>query len=374
MLNVVKVRLYPKPKQIIMLHKTFGSCRKVHNLLLDAKIKAFECGDKLSAFDLIKRLPLMKNSADGTYLKEVDSTALQQSVKNIDVSYANFFRGAGFPTFKSKHNSRQSFKTTNPKIKDARLYLPKIGLLKMKGFREFDGKLISAVVSFNAGQYHASLTFDDKIEHPKPKHNGKTIGIDVGVKLFATLSSGEMIKPLELDKEIEQMKKAQKGLSRKKKGSKNRNKAKLKLQKVHLRISNKRKDFLHKLSKKITDENQIIKIEKLNIKNMTKSAVGTIQEPKKSSGKRGLNRTITQQSWGAFFVMLKYKAIKKGGEVIEVDPKYTSQKCSLCGHIEKNNRKDQANFKCVKCGFSLNADLNASVNIVNAVGLTVKAS
>jgi putative transposase len=114
--------------------------------------------------------------------------------------------------------------------------------------------------------------------------------------------------------------------------------------------------------------------EKLKIKNMTKSATGTVEEPKKSSGKRGLNRAITQQSWGLFFEMLKYKAEKKGGEVIEVDPKFTSQKCSCCGHISKENRKSQSKFRCVKCNFRLNADLNASLNILNTVGHMEKAS
>jgi len=202
----------------------------------------------------------------------------------------------------------------------------------------------------------------------------KCIGIDVGVALFATMSSGKMIRPLKLDREIKKMKKAQKSLSRKKKGSKNRTKAKQKLQKAHLKISNKRKDFLHKLSNEITSENQTIVIEKLKIKNMTKSATGTVEEPKKSSGKRGLNRVITQQSWGIFFEMLKYKAEKKGGEVIEIDPKFTSQKCSCCGHIAKDNRKSQSKFQCIQCNFKLNADLNASLNILNSVGHMEKAS
>ena len=170
------------------------------------------------------------------------------------------------------------------------------------------------------------------------------------------------------------MKKTQKSLLRKKKNSNNRTKAKQKLQKTHLKIANKRKDFLHKLSNKITSENQTIVIEKLKIKNMTKSATGTVKEPKKSSGKRGLNRLITQQSWGLFFEKLKYKAEQKGGEVIEVDPKFTSQKCSCCGHISKENRKTQSKFRCVKCNFKLNADLNASLNILNTVGHMEKAS
>jgi len=107
---------------------------------------------------------------------------------------------------------------------------------------------------------------------------------------------------------------------------------------------------------------------------MTKSAIGTVKEPKKSSGKRGLNRVITQQSWGLFFEMLKYRAERKGGEVIEVNPQFTSQKCSCCGHISKENRRSQSKFKCVKCNFRLNADLNASLNILNTVGHMEKAS
>jgi len=374
MLNVVKVRIYPNTKQTNIIHKTFGSCRLVHNLLLDAKIKAFECGDKLSSFDLIKRLVPMKKVVGGEFLKEVDSTALQQSVKNIDVSYKNFFRGAGFPSFRSKHNSRQSYKSTTSKVKENKLYLPKVGLVKMKGFRKFSGKIISCVVSFEAGQYHASLTFDDKIELPKPSHNNKLIGIDVGVTLFATLSNGDMIKPLDLKKEIIGMKKAQISLSRKIKGSKNRQKAKSELARRHLKITNKRKNFLHQISNRITNENQVIVIENLKIKNMSKKAKGSVENPNmRASAKSGLNRSITQQSWGMFFTMLKYKAIRKGGEVIKIDPKYTSQKCSKCGYISKENRQSQSKFVCLKCGFSINADVNASINIVGA-GYALKAS
>lgn len=380
MLNVVKVRIYPNTKQTVIIHRTFGSCRLVHNLLLDAKIKAFECGDKLSSFDLIKRLVPMKKVEGGEFLKEVDSTALQQSVKNIDVSYKNFFRrvkqggAVGFPSFKSKHNSRQSYKSTTSKIKENKLYLPKVGLLKMKGFRKFNGKIISCVVSLEAGQYHASLTFDDKIEHLKPTHNSKSVGIDVGVTLFATLSSGEMIEPLNLRKEIRKMKKAQKNLSRKIKGSKNRQKAKAKLSKKHLKITNKRKNFLHQTSNKITNDNQVIVVEDLKIKNMSKQAKGSVENPNmRASAKNGLNRSITQQSWGMFFAMLEYKAIRKGGEVIKIDPQFTSQKCSKCGHISKENRQSQSRFACKKCGFSINADINASINIVGA-GYALEAS
>jgi putative transposase len=343
--------------------------------MLEKKIKAYE-KDKtsLSCFSLIKELPIMKKT-NFDWLKEVDSTSLQQSIKNMEKAYQGFFKlKRGYPKFKSRHYSKQSYQTTIAKLKEDKLYLAKIGLIEMRGFRKFDGKLKTVTISKEANQYHASLLFDDGKEFKKPKHNGKKVGIDVGVALFATLSNGKMIKPLKLDRVIKKMKKSQKSLSRKKKGSNNRTKAKEKLQKAHLKIANKRKDFLHKLSNEITSENQTIVIEKLKIKNMTKSATGTLEEPKKSSGKRGLNRVITQQSWGLFFEMLKYKAEKKGGEVIEVDPKFTSQKCSCCGYISKENRKSQSKFRCVKCDFKLNADLNASLNILNTVGHMEKAS
>jgi len=377
MLNIVKVRLYPTDEQKEILAKTFGSVRFVYNNMLDKKIEAYK-KDKtsLSTFSLIKELPIMKKD-DYSWLKDVDSTSLQQSIKNMDKAYQGFFKqGNGFPKFKSKHNSKQTYQTTTAKLKEDGLYLSKVGIVEMRGFREFEGCLKTVTVSLEAEQYHASLLFDDGEEFVKPKHNGKRVGIDVGVALFATLSNGKTVKPLKLDKEISKMKKAQKSLSQKKKGSANRTKAKHKLQKAYLKIANKRKDFLHKLSNEITSENQTIVIEKLNIKNMTKSATGTVEEPKKSSGKRGLNRVITQQSWGLFFEMLKYKAERKGGEVIEIDPKYTSQKCSCCGHISKENRKSQSRFKCIKCDFKLNADLNASINILNTytVGHMEKAS
>jgi len=307
-LNIVKVRLYPSEEQKTILNKTFGSVRFVYNQMLEKKIKAYE-KDKtsLSCFSLIKELPIMKKT-NFDWLKEVDSTSLQQSIKNMEKAYQGFFKlKRGYPKFKSRHYSRQSYQTTIAKLKEDKLYLAKIGLIEMRGFRKIAGKLKTVSISFEANQYHASLLFDDGKEFKKPKHNGKKVGIDVGVALFATLSNGKMIKPLKLDRVIKKMKRVQKSLSRKKKGSNNRTKAKEKLQKAHLKIANKRKDFLHKLSNEITSENQTIVIEKLKIKNMTKSATGTVEEPKKSSGKRGLNRAITQQSWGLFFEMLKYK-------------------------------------------------------------------
>jgi len=365
MLRVVKVRLYPTEEQQNILAQTFGSTRFVYNYMLDKSIKAYQSTKKtLNVNALKKELPTMKKG-DFPWLKDVDSTSLQYTILNMEKAYKRFFNGGGFPKFKAKHDSRQSYQTTTARLLGDKLYLPKVKLVKMRGMRDFEGKLKTVTVSFEAGQYHASLLFDDGKEFVEPQHNGEVVGLDIGVVILATLSNGDMHQPLELDKELASIKKAQRSLSRKKKGSKNRAKAKRRLQRKHLKVVNKRKDFNHKLSNEITNENQVIVIEDLNIKNMTKNATGTVEEPKKSSGKRGLNRVITQQSWGEFFSMLKYKAILKGGEVIKVDPKYTSQECSCCGHISKSNRKSQSSFKCVKCGHTMNADLNASINIRN---------
>ena len=385
MLKVVKVRLYPNKEQQQLIHKTFGSCRFVYNQLLDAKIKAYECGDNLSAYELKKRLVPMKNSKDGEFLKEVDSTALQNSVLKIDIAYKNFFRRvknqqkAGFPKFKTKHNSYQSYQTSTASIKDNKLYLPKIGKVKAVFHRgEITGKIKTVTISYEAGQYHASINYEDGLEDGLQEvigsNNGKSIGIDVGVKVFVYTSDNQKIKHINLKKEIASVIKAQKSLSRKKKGSNNRAKAKAKLAKKHLKLRNKRNDFLHKVSKKLS-ENQTVAVENLRIKNMSKKAKGSIENPNmRASAKSGLNRSILQQSWGKFFELLEYKLKRNGGQLIRVEPKYTSLKCSRCGHVSKENRLTQAKFICTKCRYTANADYNASVNVLNAVGTTVKAS
>lgn len=395
MLNVIKVRLYPNKSQQSLIHQHFGSCRLVYNLLLDAKIKAFECNDNLSIYDLKKRLVPMKNVSKDGFLKLIDSTALQNSILTMDKAYKNFFRRvklgekSGFPKFKSKHNSRQSYQTSTAFIKDNKLYLPKIGFVKAIFHRDiiFD-KISTVTISFEANQFFASINYESSIESLKI-NSGKTIGIDVGIKVFAYTSENKAINPKRehnFTKDIEKMIRAQKELSRKKIGSKNRIKAKERLAKRHLKIKNKRNDFLHKITKELS-ENQTIKVEDLKIKNMSKQAKGSIQKEKslndfsnqdihkttklfvvenpnmRSSAKSGLNRMILQQSWGKFFELLEYKLKRNGGELIRVNPKNSSLTCSCCDNLDKKNRKTQAKFECTKCGFKANADYNASLNI-----------
>ena len=365
-MKAVKVRLYPNAEQQHIIASQIGAVRYVYNRTLALRIFAYKkFGLKVGKFDLIKHITKLKEREKTSWLKEADSQALQQSVANMDSAYEHFFNGGGFPKFKSKHHSRQSFQyPQRVKIEDNKIYLPKVGWVKCKGLRnDVSGKIKTVTVSYEAYQYHASILFDDGEKVIQPNTNGKVVGIDVGVSLVVADSDGNRVKPLELIKELSRLRKCAQQLSRKKKGSNNRAKAKAKIAKQNLRIANMRKDFLHKLSRSYS-ENQTVIVEDLKIKNMTKSAKGTEEKPGKNvAQKRGLNRSITQQSWGMFFELLEYKLKENGGTLIKVAPEFTSQICNCCGHVSKENRQSQAKFVCTACGHSDNADTNASKNI-----------
>ncbi len=287
----------------------------------------------------------------------------------MDKAYQHFFKGGGYPKFKSRHHSRQSYQyPQRVKIDGNNVFLPKVGWVKMRGWREeFNGKIKTVTVSYEAYQYHASILVDIEGESLKPCSNiDKAIGVDVGVSLVVADSEGNMVKPLALMRELNKLRLRSKQLSRKKKSSKNRDKAKVKLTKINLKIANKRKDFLHKLSFQYAENQGIVVVEDLKIKNMTKAIKGTVEIPAKNAkAKRGLNRSIIQQSWGLLFKMLEYKLEERGGQLIKVDPKYTSQTCNNCGHISKQNRKSQSRFVCDACGYARNADVNGAKNILD---------
>jgi putative transposase len=323
-------------------------------------------GLKIGKFALINHFTKLKKREKTSWLKEIDSQAIQQSIANMDKAYQHFFKGGGYPKFKSRHHSRQSYQyPQRVKIEDNKVFLPKVGWVKCKGLRkEFVGKIKTVTVSYEAYQYHASILIDIEDKETLISHNSKAVGLDVGVSLVVADSNGRKVKPLDLVKELSKLRTRAQQLSRKKKGSNNRAKAKAKIAKQNLRIANMRKDFLHKLSKSYS-ENQTVVVEDLKIKNMTKATKGTVEKPSKNaSAKRALNRVITQQSWGLFFELLEYKLSERGGQLIKVDPKFTSQTCNKCGHISKDNRKSQDKFVCTFCGHSANADINASKNIL----------
>jgi putative transposase len=376
MLKACKIRLYPNKEQKQIIASQIGGSRYIFNRMLALKIYTYKkFGKNISKYDLIKRATKLRKRDKTSWLKDIDSQVLQQSISNMDSAYKNFFRrvkqggAVGFPKFKSKHHSRQSFQyPQRVKLNENKnkIYLPKVGWVKCKGFRkDFIGKIKTVTISLEAYQYHASLLIDDGIENKSINHNNQIVGLDVGVKLVVADSNGNKIEALKLERELTKLRKRAKQLSRKKKGSNNRFKAKQKLAKINLKIANKRKDFLHKLSTKYS-ENQAIVVEDLKIKNMSKSAKGTTETPGKNvKAKSGLNRVITQQSWGMFFEMLEYKLKRNGGELIKVNPKFTSQTCPKCGYISKENRLSQSKFVCQKCNYSNNADIVGALNILD---------
>ena len=368
MLKAVKVRLYPNKEQQQVISSQIGGVRYVYNRALALRKYAYsKFGIRIGKFALINHITKLKKREKTSWLKEMDSQALQQSISNMDKAYQHFFKGGGYPKFKSRHHSRQSYQyPQRVKIEGNKVFLPKVGWVKCKGLRkEFVGKIKTVTVSFEAYQYHASILIDIEDQNIIPDTNGKFVGIDVGVSLVVADSNGRREEPLDLVRELSKLRIKAQQLSRKKKGSNNRAKAKAKIAKQNLRIANMRKDFLHKLSRSYS-ENQTVIVEDLKIKNMTSKTKGTVEKPSKNAkAKRGLNRVITQQSWGLFFELLEYKLQEKGGQLIKVDPKYTSQECNECHHVSKENRRSQSKFVCTSCGHSANADINASKNILD---------
>jgi len=369
MLKAVKVRLYPNSEQKQIISSQIGGARYVYNRALALRKFAYsKFGIKIGKFALINHITKLKKREKTSWLKDIDSQAIQQSIANMDKAYQHFFKGGGYPKFKSRHHSRQSYQyPQRVKVDGNKVFLPKVGWVKCRGLRkDFVGKIKTVTVSYEAYQYHASLLIDVEREALKPCSNSaKAIGIDVGVALVVADSDGNKVKPLDLMKELKKLRIKAQQLSRKKKGSINRAKAKNKLAKANLKIANKRKDFLHKLSLQYAENQGIVVIEDLKIKNMTKATKGTVEKPSKNaSAKRGLNRVITQQSWGLFFELLDYKLSERGGQLIKVDPKFTSQTCNKCGHISKENRKAQSKFVCDSCSYSENADVVGAKNIL----------
>ena len=379
MLKAVKVRLYPTESQKTLLLQHFGATRFIYNHMLSIRKDNYENGIKSSGYDLKKLLPTMKSDEKYSWLKDIDSQALGEAVLNMDKAYKNFFRELKkgnsncFPKFKSRHNSRQSYQyPQRVKIKDNnKLYLPKIGWVKAKIHRPITS-IKTVTVSMEADEFYASILTE--FEDIKPANNGQVVGIDMGVVQFATLSNGEVIKPISFKSELRRLEVLQKQLSRKVhsrfKGdttpqSNNFKKQKLKVQKQWLKITNKRKDFLHKTTTSLSQYREIY-VEDLKIKNMSSSAKGDIENPGKNvKQKSGLNKSILQQSWGMFFEMLGYKLAQNGNKLIKVDPRHTSQTCPECGIVSKLNRESQSVFICKDCGNSGNADYIASLNILH---------
>ncbi|WP_348529977.1 transposase [Methylocaldum sp. RMAD-M] len=378
-LQAYQYELRPDGQQERQMRRFAGSCRVVFNEALNLQKRRYEQGEKkLGYAGLCKELTAWRNGTPlpsgrtAPWLADAPVHPLQQAFKDLERAYANFFaKRAAFPRFKKKGRS-DSLRYPDPKqIKldqgNSRIFLPKLGWLRYRNSRKALGTVKNVTVSAIGGKWFVSIQTEREV--PEPVHPSTSIvGVDLGVANFAALSTGEIIAPVDaMKRHAQRLARYQRAMSRKQKFSKNWIKAKARIQKLHTRIGNIRRDHLHKLSTTISKNHAAVVIEDLQIRNMSRSASGTVEQPGKNTrAKAGLNRSILDQGWFEFRRQLEYKQAWRGGIVVAVDPRNTSLGCPVCGHVAKENRITQSRFECAHCGHTAHADVNAAVTILAA--------
>lgn len=364
-IKTYKYKLKLTKAQEQTLWQWINTCRAIYNLALETKIYAYRSHKvSLSCFDLQKQITELREEYE--WIRAVPTGSLQDTIVRLDEAYKKFFSGGGFPKF-AKKDMYHSITFKYIKVSnDNSFVVPKLGKIKYFNSRKIQGELRRATLTKELDGYYISVLTRQKMDiKPAEFHsNNQAIGVDTGVTYFLVTSEGEFVEnPRFFKVQQKQIRILQRGLARKKKDSSNYKEQKRRIAKLHNKIKNQRLDFLHKTANKIL-EYDFIAAEKLQIKNMTKSANGTIEEPGKNiKQKSGLNRSMLDLGLGIFYDIVRYKSLWKGKMFVQVPPQNTSNTCSVCGYSDKNNRKTQSEFVCLKCGYSENADFNAAENI-----------
>ena len=366
-----KFRLKPNKSVEDALLRFAGCNRFVWNKALALQKERLDKNEyTLLYYKLAPELMRWKDEEQTAFLKECPSQTLQQTLLNLDRALKDAFNKTSskrFPQFKKK-GKHDSFRYPQGiKLDGNQVFLPKIGWVRFFKSREVVGTIKNATVSRRGTHWFVSIQTEQDIE--TSKYPSKSIvGIDVGIKKFAVLSNGAVFEPLNSFKQrAKRLASEQKALARKQRGSNNFKKQKARVTKLHTKIADARLDYLHKTSTTISKNHACVVLEDLKVANMSHSAKGDEHNPGKNvKAKSGLNRSILDQGWHTFKNLLGYKLNWLGGEQILVDAKYTSQRCSACGHTAPDNRMSQASFCCVACGQHENADLNAARNILAA--------
>ena len=361
-----KYRFYPTAQQKQELLRTFGCVRKVYNLALQERTRAwFTEQRRVNYAETSKLLTEWKRSEELSYLGEVSSVPLQQALRHLQTAFANFFgKQARYPRFKSRKKSRPSAEYTKSGFtwRDGQLTLAKmrepLAIVWSRSLPEGSEPSTVTVSRDAADRWFVSILVETNTEHYAP--NGQTVGVDAGLDSLATLSTGEKItNPKHERRDRKLLAKAQRELSRKDKGSNNRAKARRKVARVHARITDRRKDHLHKVTTRLVRENQTVVIEDLQVRNML--------------GNHSLARAISDASWSELRTMLEYKATWYGREVIAIDWWFPSSKtCSACGRLTEKMPLHIRTWTCAGCCATHDRDVNAASNI-KAAGLAVSA-
>lgn len=361
MLKAYKYRLLPTDEQKLKLSNWMGACRFVFNLALETKVAAWKAGKRLSAFDLMKQLTELKKT-ECKWLSEFNAQSLESAITNLDKAYNKFFGGGGFPNFKHRGGRESIQFRMGSKINDTNVYLPKFGLIEFIKHRPIpEGEIRTVTVSKTpAGNYFVSILVKTNEEIPDKKDiiENTAVGIDVGLKTFASLSNGETFdNPKYLQQQLKRLKKEQRTLARRyRRGvkiseqSKGYHTQRLVVAKLHEHIANQRKDFLHKVSAEVIKNNDTICLEDLNISGMIKNG--------------NLAKSITDVGWNEFARLLEYKAEWNGKNVVYIGRFEPSSKmCSFCGTINAELKLSDRIWTCETCGEEHDRDHNAAVNI-----------
>ena len=361
MLRAYKYRIYPTEEQKVLFAKTFGCCRFVYNWALNLKIEAYKQEKKSVAYKEVQDRMVNELKKENQWLTEVNSQALLNSIRNLDTAYKNFFRAphaVGFPKFKSR-KSKQSFQCPqhcNVDFVKGTITIPKAKDIPAVLHRRFKGTVKTVTVSMTpSGRYFVSVLVDTTIQElPASAIQGDTaLGIDLGIKSLAVCSDGRTFdNPKNLQRSLDRLKLLQKRLSRKQKGSANRNKTRILVARLQERIANCRKDSLHKITHALTHDSQVhtICMENLNVKGMQRN--------------HHLAQAVGDASFGMFLTLLEYKCSWYGVNLIKIDRFAPSSKtCGKCGYIYKGLKLSERSWTCPECGTHHDRDFNAACNI-----------
>jgi putative transposase len=367
-----KFRLQPNSDQVQKMVEFAGANRFVWNKALAMNLFRLEQKQPLLWYnELAFWLKLWKSSEEYGFLKTVHSQPLQQTLKNLEKAFKDGFDKKQplkrIPKFKKKGMSDsfrypQGFKLEQESNK---VFLPKIGWVKYRNSRQVIGDVKNMTISRKGKYWYVSIQTEYEADI-KRHESTSMVGIDMGITRFATFSDGTYIEPLNSFKKLsKKLAFEQRKLSKKVRFSANWKKQKQTITRLHERIANARLDFLHKTSSQISKSQAVIVVEDLKVRNMSKSAKGNTEKPGSNvKAKSGLNKSILDQGWSMFVSFLEYKQAWSGGDVLRVNPQYTSQTCPSCHHVSRDNRKSQSAFACTECGFKANADLVGALNVL----------